>query len=169
MKIIDRLVIIVGATIAWLVPIAVALSIYEVVARFIFNQPTSWSNISTSALMAALFVLAGGRSAFYGEHISMTYIVGKLKSTAQRKLITLSRLLDVFWGAILVWSGYSLAYSSVFHFRDGRWSPETTGSAWDVPIPALTKSIFCIGFIFFFCEVLRILISGLKKKHSPEN
>ena len=57
---IDRLNTLLGEWLAWLYLVAVAITAYEVVMRYIFNAPTTWAFELTVLLCAIGYLFGGG-------------------------------------------------------------------------------------------------------------
>jgi TRAP-type mannitol/chloroaromatic compound transport system permease small subunit len=69
LRIIDTFTDITGMAIAWLTVPMVAAVAYEVVARYAFNAPTTWSYDVTYMLYGTLFMLGCGYALHKGAHI----------------------------------------------------------------------------------------------------
>lgn len=70
--VIDRLNRWLGANLCWLYLVAVIVTAYEVVMRYIFNAPTDWAFELTILLCAVCYLLAGGWVTQKEAHIAIT-------------------------------------------------------------------------------------------------
>lgn len=146
---IDRLSKASGALAASLIVPAIAISTYEVIARYGFNHPTNWVHPLTTGLCALTFVLAGPYVLQRQEFIRVTFVYDKLGPRLRRVIDLFSAGLLILWSIVLAYASGLQAESAIFRFRGGRWRPETLGSAWDVPLPALIR-----GVLFLACLLL---------------
>ncbi|HWL68427.1 MAG TPA: TRAP transporter small permease subunit [Geminicoccus sp.] len=146
---IDRLSKASGALAAALIVPAIAISTYEVIARYGFSQPTNWVHPLTTSLCALTFVLAGPYVLQRQEFIRVTFVYDRFGPRIRRVIDLFSSVLLILWGLVLTYAAWLQAAASIFRFRGGRWRPETLGSAWDVPLPALVR-----GVLFLACALL---------------
>ena len=65
----DAMVVRGGRIAAWLVFIAMAISVFEVIMRYVFDSPTSWVHESVVMLVAATFALGGPVALASNKHI----------------------------------------------------------------------------------------------------
>jgi hypothetical protein len=42
----------------------------------------------------------------------------------------------------------------VWSFDEERWMPETTGRAWDVPVPPVIRGVMVVAVALFLCQAL---------------
>lgn len=148
---IDRLSRAAGILAATLIVPAIAISFYEVVARYVFDSPTRWVNPTTTALCAMTFVLAGPYVLYRREFIRVTFMYDKFNAGMKRIVDVVSAFMTLAWAVVLTYASWLQASSSIYRFRGGNWVPETLGSAWDVPIPALIR-----GVLFLSCVLLML-------------
>jgi TRAP-type C4-dicarboxylate transport system permease small subunit len=127
--------------VAWLFLIIVAVTIYEVVARYFFNSPTIWVAELATLLAAVAFLMSGVYAMRSDSHLSIT-ILRDLAPPRVAMVLEAVKLLVILTFAIGI---------AVFGFRNGidpllRW--ERAGTRWNPPTPALIKPlILVVGFI----------------------
>lgn len=91
-------------------------TVYDVLSRYILNQPTSWATeVSTYVLIAAVF-FGAAYTHLMGGHVRVDFVLGVLKGEARRAL-----LLTVAWIALLVvfiagWQSFLMVMSD---YRNG--------------------------------------------------
>ncbi len=160
----DRFVTAFGDKLALLFLVSVVVTGYEVVLRYFFAAPTIWVHELTISLSAACFMVGGAYCMAKDAHIRITVVLEKL-STRTRAACDLLALLV---GAVYVLGlGYGLskqARDSIFRFRDGQWAPETTGRAWDVPIPPLLKALFVIACVLLLLQILQRVAGHFRRR-----
>jgi len=148
MSLFDRLARRLGEALAWLFAVAIGLIAYEVLCRYGFNAPTIWVHDLTIALCAICFVFGGAYAMQRNEHIRITTIAEKLSQRARRWLTFAHDVLTVLFLAALSYAAIRQAISSIDIM-------ETSGRAWNVPIPVLLKSVLALGALLMSAQALR--------------
>jgi TRAP-type C4-dicarboxylate transport system permease small subunit len=88
-----------------LVVLVCAVTFYEVVARYVFNAPTTWSiDISTYAMFWACF-LGGAYTLREGGHVAVDVIVRRLGVTRRRTIALAVHALGALFFAVVTWRG----------------------------------------------------------------
>lgn len=154
LNIIDLVTTFAGNLGAYLISILMLVMMYEVIARRIFNRPTSWS-FETSEFLFGTIVMLGGSYAFlHGAHVNMDAIYGRLKPKGKAILdLITSPLLFIFCGA-LIWYGGAMALKS-FQMM------EKSNSIWAPPLFPI-KSIVPIGGLLLLIQGIAKFIKDLK-------
>ncbi|GAB6389855.1 TRAP transporter small permease subunit [Stutzerimonas marianensis] len=145
-----------GQVIAWLVFVAMLVSVVEVVMRYGFNAPTEWAHETTTFLVAAIFALGGPYALATNRHIQIRILLDRLSPAKRSWLELLNLLLGILFCLAIGYAAWVLAYNAT-HAPDGSWRLETSGSSWNQPLPALTKIVILIS-IALMCvqQVVRI-------------
>lgn len=73
-KLIDRLNEGVGSLVSYLAIVMMLSVVYEVIARYVFNNPTIWSMESNQHILLGYTALAGGYALLHGSHVSVDII-----------------------------------------------------------------------------------------------
>jgi TRAP-type C4-dicarboxylate transport system permease small subunit len=116
----------------------VALTVYEVVMRYAFNAPTVWVHDMVIVVSAVCFIFGGPLASQQRSHIQMASYFDKAGPKLRAALDQLCHGL----GAAL-----KVAIPSVELM-------ETSGRAWDVPIPAFLKSALVLGAALMLAQTL---------------
>ncbi|MAG98511.1 MAG: hypothetical protein CMM08_17710 [Rhodospirillaceae bacterium] len=88
-----------------LVALICAVTFYEVVARYLFNAPTTWSlDISIYAMFWACF-LGGAYTLREGGHVAVDVIVRRLGEARQRRITMAVYGLVTLFFAVVSWRG----------------------------------------------------------------
>ena len=148
---------------AWLVFVAMAISVFEVIMRYGFDSPTSWVHESVVMLVAVSFALGGPAALASNRHIRVRILYD---SAGPRLKLWLDRFND------LVTFGFCLAmsYAAYVMFWDashnpmGEWSLERSGTSWNPPFPALVKGIIMVALIIMCIQAFIHLIQSLRGK-----
>lgn len=122
-------------------------TVYEVVARYIFNSPTKWSfEISTYFLVLTAF-LGGGYTLSKGGHIRVDVVTARLSYRIQSVLERISYIACIAFGILILLEGWDLMWYSFItkrlsptplHFP--QFLPELC-----LPIGGILFIISCIG------------------------
>lgn len=141
---------------SWLIlPLILTLTV-EVIARYIFSRPTSWSYDMAWMTCAAFYILAGGYTLFVNGHVRIDLIYGRLPPRARGVIDTLGYLLFFFpFMAILVVIGSKFAYNS---WIIGEKSPY---ASWK-PLVGPIKTVLVIGILLLLLQGLVDFISHVR-------
>ncbi len=113
LKNIDRFNRWVGKCAAFLILPLLFVSMYEVIARYVFNSPTLWAGQVISILFVVLVVPGGGYVLLKGSHVRMDVLYAKW--SPRRKAITDVATFVIFlcFGGMLLWKTTEMAWASV--------------------------------------------------------
>ncbi len=152
----DRAIRRAGQVIAWLVFIAMLVSVYEVVMRYGFGAPTTWAHETTTFLVASIFALGGPYALATNRHIQIRLLLDRLSPRGRTWLERLNLLLGLLFCVAIGYAAWVLAYNAT-HTPGGMWRLETSGSAWNPPLPAFTKVVILLSIVLMALQqVLRL-------------
>ncbi|MFI8480093.1 TRAP transporter small permease subunit [Pseudomonas sp. NPDC078700] len=152
----DRLIQRIGQAIAWLVFLAMLVSVYEVIMRYAFNAPTDWAHETTTFLVASIFALGGPYALATNRHIQIRILLDRLSPRKRNWLEIFNLVLGVVFCLAIGYAAWVLAFNAT-HSPTGAWRLETSGSAWNPPLPAFTKIVILIAIaIMAVQQVVRI-------------
>ena len=126
---------------------AVVLTCYEVVLRYAFNAPTIWVHDMVIMLSAVCFVFGGAVASQRRNHIQMASYADKASPRVQRVLDVVCHVLSAVYLALFLHGALQFAIPSLKLM-------ETSGRAWDVPIPAVLKAVLAIGIALMLLQTL---------------
>ena len=153
---VDRVSRWLGERLSWLFLIAVALTAYEVVLRYVFNAPTVWVHDLVIAITAVGFVFGGAYALQRNDHIRITSLYERAPRGARRVLDILSLLLTTVYLALLTYAATRQAARSI-ELR------ETSGHAWDVEIPMVLKTVLAMGAALMAVQAVVLLLRALRR------
>ncbi|PRY72659.1 TRAP transporter small permease subunit [Halomonas ventosae] len=167
----DRLVARGARGAAWLVLIAMGISVVEVFLRYGFNDPTSWVHESVVFLVAVTFALGGPAALARNSHIRVKVLYD---SAGPRLRCWMDRFND------LVTLGFCLAMSyAAFHMfwrashnPLGEWQLERSGTSWNPPFPALVKGMILFALALMTLQAALHLVQSIRARpadHEPAN
>jgi TRAP-type C4-dicarboxylate transport system permease small subunit len=166
---IERFVFLVSLGFAMaLMVIMVGVSFYQVITRFVFEQPSTWSEVTSRSLniwMVYLGIVAAFRT---GSLMAVEMLVRKLHGTP--RLVMLAAVTGINLGVlgIMFWYGWDMAHRVRFQTLAGVDNPFTGGGisiAWvyaAIPVGALLSMVSVMARAAD--EVVRIR-SGIADEH----
>ena len=147
MDAIDRVSDWLGQLAAWLFVATGAMLTYEVLARYVFDAPTTWAAEVSQIFLIAGVLMALGRTLKRREHISIEVLRPHLGATGKRIADTFALFFVGVFAALVSYSGFGIAYDS---FVKGR----SSGTMLSIPnwwSEALVPA--GLGLLFLQCLV----------------
>jgi TRAP-type mannitol/chloroaromatic compound transport system permease small subunit len=114
LKAIDRVSIVSGKIVAWMIlPMSLSL-VYEVVARYLFNAPTIWASDISQILYGMFFMLGSAYALQRQQHIRTDFIYGKW-SVRTRGIVDAVCYIGLYFPALVffLWVGIEFAHRSI--------------------------------------------------------
>ncbi len=151
---VDRINATIGKIISFLIWIGMAIIVYEVIARYVFNYPSVWAPGYTQRVFAAYFVLIGAFTLIQGGHVR----VDLLLNTRSPRWNAFADLLNC--SVLLIW-GLALSYEAWPYFYDAWEWGDTDDSALGHPMwPVMFALLMGVVMITVqaVVEILRSLI-----------
>jgi TRAP-type C4-dicarboxylate transport system permease small subunit len=134
----DRFAVALGNALSWLFAFSVVITAYEVAMRYGLNRPTIWVHDLTIAVSAICFVFGGAYALARREHIRITTLHDRLPARVRSWVDAGGDLAITLFLAALTWAAAGQAWRSILLV-------ETSGRAWDVPIPPVVKAALALG------------------------
>lgn len=86
MFVVDEISTYVGKTAAWLILLLMAMVCYDVVRRYIFNQPSAWIFDVSVMVYGTVFMLCGAYALAQDAHVRGDFLYGSFKPRTQATL-----------------------------------------------------------------------------------
>lgn len=144
-----------GEKLAWLYLLAVGVTAYEVVMRYVLNLPTTFGFELTVFLCATAYLLAGGYVTQRDEHIAITSLHAVVPPAVRRALKLFGHLVGVFAMVGLVWASWKPGLNAIDIV-------ERTGSAWDAPTPAIIKPMIAVAALLVLLQLIVNIVAVLR-------
>lgn len=135
-----------GKQVGWFYLGAVVVTFYEVLARYVFNAPTTWAFEVTIFLCASGYMLSGANVTAEDKHIAITSVVEVAGPGMRWWMRLVSLIVGLFGMAGLIYGSWTSGIRAL-----GIW--ERTGSAYNSPTPALIKPIITIAGILVLLQL----------------
>ncbi|MBB3232164.1 TRAP transporter small permease subunit [Halomonas stenophila] len=159
----DRGVIRAARGAAWLVFIAMAISVYEVIMRYAFGSPTSWVHESVVMLVAVGFALGGPAALACNRHIRVRVLYDSVGPQAKLWLDRFNDLVTFLFCLGMTYAAYTMFWSAS-HNPLGEWQLERSGTSWNPPIPALVKGVILLALAIMCVQAFLHLIRALRRR-----
>lgn len=157
----DGVVAAAAKPLSWAIFIAFAVSVYEVIARYVFDSPTFWAHETTTFLIAAIFLVGGPIALSRDKHIRVRMVYDAVSPAARRWLDIANSIIAMIFFAGLGYAGWIMAWKAT-HTPGGDIHFEGTGTAWNPPTPALLKILILICVVLMFVQSALHLIRALR-------
>jgi TRAP-type mannitol/chloroaromatic compound transport system permease small subunit len=145
---IERLVTIVGRAASLLILPIMAIIVYEVVARYAFSAPTSWSWLINRQIFGVLVIVAGSYTLIQRSHIRIEIFYERFPTSIKRLVGWISLAAALIFLGVLLWKGYVMALDS--------WqSRETATGVLKLPLYPL-KIFIPLGAVLFILSCLAV-------------
>ena len=147
MRLIDELNRVLGERLCYLYLIAVAITAYEVVLRYLFNAPTSWGFELTILLCAICYLMSGGYVTLQRRHVAITALYELMPARLRWWLDLFAMATGIVAMGLLVWAAWRPGVKAIMLV-------ERTGSAWNSPSPAIVKPLIAVGAALIVLQLL---------------
>lgn len=139
-RVINRINDRVGKGVSFLLLVLMAIAVFEVIARYVFNKPTIWAwdiNIQVCCLIACF---GAGYTLLHDGHVKVDILVTGL-SPRRRAMVDLITSLLFFLGmGILIWQGWEQGIKAVA-------IRESLSTVWAPPIYPLKMTLVVAGVL----------------------
>jgi TRAP-type mannitol/chloroaromatic compound transport system permease small subunit len=151
-KLADRISAWFGKAFAWTILVMTFGMAYEVIVRYLFNSPTSWSLDVSFIMYGALFMMGGAYTLSRGGHVRGDFIYRLWQPRTQAKVELALYFLFFFPGVLaLIFSGWK--YAS----RSWRYLEVSVNSPAGVPIFQLKTIIVAAGILLLIQGVAQVM------------
>ncbi len=137
----------VGLSVGNLYLLAAACTMWEVIARYVFNDPTQWVFEAVMVLCASAWMLSAGFVTLKKRHIGITVLY----------LMASDRVrwwLDVFAMCVGVFALYMLVSDTLIRALESIDLTERGGTAWNSPLPMILKIVLVAGLFIYLVQLL---------------
>lgn len=132
--------------------VIVAIMFYEVVMRYVFENPTLWVNEASLWLGGMIYLFSGLYAMQQRSHIRIFILYDIAPLKGRRFFDILSTLCIIIFCLATIYGGFGEAYVKMM-----RW--ERFGTAWDPPIPATMKPLILITLSLVTIQAISNLIN----------
>lgn len=155
MKIIDSISERVGTLSALLYLIVFAVTIFDVVMRYLFDSPTIWGLELVIALAGIHYMLGGAQAIKNDAHVRIDVIYARLPERVQRIMDIFAAVLATIFLAVVLYYGWEQALPSL---QRG----ETSGAGWNSHAPMYMKLAIPLGAALMLLQSLMQLVRAVR-------
>jgi len=135
LRLIDQINILIGKTVSYLIWAGIFVLCFEVVARYVFGQPTLWAHGYTQRIFGAYFVLIGAYTLIKRDHVRVDIFINTPSPRLNAWLDLFNYAFLILWGLVLTREGWL--------FFDDAWSfSERDDSALGHPMWPIKLTLF---------------------------
>jgi TRAP-type mannitol/chloroaromatic compound transport system permease small subunit len=144
---------------SWLIGIIIVATTYEVVLRYLFKDPTTWSFELNYLVFGAYFMLIGAYTHARKGHVSVDILYARLPPRGKALADLLTFPVFFLFVGVMLYKGFGFA-------RDAWGFRETLSSAWAPPVYPFKTVIPVAAFLLFlqgaakFIRDLHTLVTG---------
>jgi len=153
---------------AWLVFVAMGISVFEVIMRYGFDAPTSWVHESVVMLVAISFALGGPAALASNRHIRVRILYDAVGPRIKRWLDRFNDLVTFLFCMGMSYAAYMMFWTAS-HNPLGDWQLERSGTSWNPPFPALVKGMIMLALIIMCVQSLIHLVQSLRGKSALQS
>jgi TRAP-type mannitol/chloroaromatic compound transport system permease small subunit len=117
LKIVDGISEWSGRLFAYLLWPGIAVLLYEVIARYVFNAPTIWAHGMTQRIFAAYYFICGAYITLTHSHIQMDLVYVRFSVRTRAILDIVAFLFFFAFCGVLLWYGSRYAWSSLMQLE----------------------------------------------------
>lgn len=136
-----------GLAVSQLYLLCAAVTLYEVVMRYLFNAPTQWAFEVVMVLCASAWMISAGFVTLKQRHIGVTVFYLMAGPRARWRLDTLAMSVGVVALFLLIADALTRALESIDVV-------ERAGSAFNSPQPMLLKTVLVVGATLYLAQLL---------------
>ena len=159
----DRAIISGGHSVSLIFLVSGIIIVLEIFLRYVFNSPTIWVHETTVFICALCFAYGGCYCLARDKHIRIVLIYDSVSPVWRRRMDICITIAGIIFGLMLSWASWTLAEKALFA-PWGDFRMETSGSAWNPPFPALSKTFLFIIFIVMTLQFILHLVHYLQDK-----
>ncbi|MCL6417387.1 TRAP transporter small permease [Aestuariirhabdus sp. Z084] len=164
----DRFIINSGSLAAWLVFVAMSISVFEVFMRYGFDSPTSWVHESVVFVIAVCFSLGGPVALASNRHIRVRVLYDHVSPAIRIWMDRFNDLVTLCFCVVMSYAGFKMFWSAS-HNPMGDWQLERSGTSWNPPFPAMAKAFILLALALMTLQALLHLIESCKRSaRNPE-
>ena len=144
---VDHLSRFLGLAVSYFYLMAAFCTLWEVVARYVFNAPTQWVFEVVMVLCASAWMLSAGFVTLNKRHIGITVLY----------LMASERIrwwLDLFAMLVGVFALYMLVSDTMMRAIESIDLVERGGTAWNSPLPMVLKTVLVTGLFIYLVQLI---------------
>ena len=136
--VVDRVSLVSGKFLAWWTVLAVLITTWEVVMRYLFNRPTNWAFEAVTLLFGMQYILSGAYAHLSKSHVRVDVLYQALSPRNRARVDVLTSLLFFVYVGTMTYTGW-------FFYWDSQVMWERSFTDWAPPLYPVKFTVFQIG------------------------
>ncbi len=144
-----------GRAVSYMIILLMAVILYEITARYLFNKPTIWAHETSQMIYAAYVILLGGYVMKHGAHVNVDILYQRFKPRTRAIINLFTWPLFFCFCGVLFYKGLAISWDSIKIWET---APTTFGS----PV-YLFKILLPLGAFLMLIQGLSRYIQEIKR------
>lgn len=119
---------------SFLILAIMAVILYEVILRGVFDSPTNWAHESSGYIFGAYFMIGGVYALRHGDHVNVDILYSRFSPRLRAVINIIAAIMLFLLLTVLIWKGWDSAITSI-----GR--NEVSQTLWAPPVYPLKLTI----------------------------
>ncbi|MCE8420940.1 TRAP transporter large permease subunit [Rhodovulum sulfidophilum] len=137
----------VGLAVAQFYIVVVAVTVWEVFARYVLGSPTRWAFEVVIIFCSCAWMLSAGYVTLFGRHISITVLQDLAPPRTRDLLSKLAMIVGIFALTLFIDDNMMRALGAIT-------SGERSGASFNSPLPMVLKCALTIGSMLYLSQLL---------------
>jgi TRAP-type C4-dicarboxylate transport system permease small subunit len=138
------------------------VSLYQVATRFLFEQPSTWSEVVARSLDIWMVYLGVAVAFRTGALMSVEFLAERLRGRARVVLLTLIALVCLVVLGIMVWFGFAMVSRARFQMLAGVENPFTGDSVSIAVVYAAVPVGACLAIVGLLARFIEDMRAALR-------
>jgi TRAP-type mannitol/chloroaromatic compound transport system permease small subunit len=144
-----------GEILAWGTVVILLIMLYEVISRYVFNDPTSWAWKVNGQIFSGTLILGGGYILLVKGHVKLDLIYERVGTSKQRLFDMITFPVFCLAFIIVIWQGWRMMASSIS-------MNEHDMGLFRTPL-YYGKIAFLVGAVLIFLEGISVFIRKIRR------
>ena len=163
LTLVDKVTLYISSIAMFITGFILLIMFYEVIMRYFFLKPTLWVEELSRWLGGIVFLIAGVYAMQQRSHIRVVVLYDHVSRPVQRVFDLIATVCVVGFCAAVIIGYWRLALTKFLTW-------ELYGSAWNPPIPAVTKPLICIVALLMAIQTVNnLIVDWPKDKTAPHD
>jgi len=158
----DRFILSLGKGMSLLFLVSAVIIMIEIIARYVFNSPTIWVHETTTLLCAICFIYGGSHCLARNGHIRIGLLYDVVPGKVRRGLDIFIAFMGIVYSLVMAAAAWIMMRNALFA-PWGEFRMETSGSAWDPPLPAIVKTAIFLMLALMLVQFVLHFISHIRR------
>ena len=146
-----------GKILSYLILVISFIILFEVVCRYLLDNPTAWVHELSQYLFGTYAIMAGAYTLLYRAHVNMDVFYSRFSLRKKAVMDVFTSVFFFFWCGILLWYGSKFTAGSMWEHANSAWGPPIWEFKMMIPLAAF---LIILQGLAKFVRDLHISITG---------